>query len=222
MHWVQEEELSFPIGMISVVNYLGGLTTREDELVSYGSFRMIKATIVNTLRLTSQLKTSPPEEALLDNLTKTVSRESPSTAKYADTFNLDDLTSNLVKEYEETPHSSLDKHSHKSRGVMRRRAIINLKLHLLFRSDDCLQITRGTLFDTEQDPSLGSHWGPMSKSDDGQQCPEWVLIRRAKTKTSFAVPFAVPNWRTEFISTHPNLPFVLFWLSLFTLDSTRT
>jgi hypothetical protein len=157
MHWVQEEELSFPIGMISVVNYLGGLTTREDELVSYGSFRMIKATIVNTLRLTSQLKTSPPEEALLDNLTKTVSRESPSTAKYADTFNLDDLTSNLVKEYEETPHSSLDKHSHKSRGVMRRRAIINLKLHLLFRSDDCLQMTRGTLFDTEQDPSLGSH-----------------------------------------------------------------
>ena len=72
---------------------------------------------------------------MLVHLTKTVGRENPDTAKYAGTFNLDDLTSFLLKEYEEKPHSSLDIHSHKSRGVMRRRAITNLKLHLLFRSD---------------------------------------------------------------------------------------
>jgi hypothetical protein len=169
MQWVQEKELTFPISMTSVVNYLGELTTREDELVSYGSFRMIKTTIVNTLRLTSQIVTSTAEVTLLEHITKTVSREKPSTVKYADTFNLDDLTSYLVKEYEKNPHSSFDKHNHKSCGVMKRRAITNLKLHLLFRSDDCLQMSRGSLFDKIQVPSLGSHWGPMAKTDDGQR-----------------------------------------------------
>ena len=121
MQWTRKKALSFPINLTSVVNYLGELTTRDDQLVSYGSFRMIKATIVNTLRLTSQVVTSEAEETMLVHLTKTVGRENPDTAKYAGTFNLDDLTSFLLKEYEERPHSSLDIHSHKSRGVMRRR-----------------------------------------------------------------------------------------------------
>jgi hypothetical protein len=146
MQWpVQEEKLSFPISMTRVVNYLGEFTTRKGDLVSYGSFRMIKATIVNTLRLTMQMVTSSTDEALLEHLTKTVSREKPATAKYADTFDLDDLTSHLVKEYEETPRKSLNIHSYTSCAVMRRRAIINLKLHLLFRTDDCLQMTRGKI-----------------------------------------------------------------------------
>ena len=197
MQWTRKKALSFPINLTSVVNYLGELTTRDDHLVSYGSFRMIKATIVNTLRLTSQVVTSEAEETMLVHLTKTVGRENPDTAKYAGTFNLDDLTSFLLKEYEEKPHSSLDIHSHKSRGVMRRRAITNLKLHLLFRSDDCLQMTRGSLFDVEQVPALGSHWGPMAKTEDGQQCPEWVLVCLTKTKTSGRVEHRIPFCPSE-------------------------
>ena len=197
MQWVQVEKHPLPISMTEVVNYLGALTTRKGDLVSYGSFRMIKATIVNTLRLTRQMATSSSDEALLEHLTKTVGRENPATAKYADMFNLDDLTSHLVKEYEETPHSSLNTHSFTNRGVMRRRAIVNLKLHLLFRSDDCLQMSRGSLFDVKQDSSLGSHWGPMTTTDGGQQCPEWVLIRLSKTKTSGLVEHKIPFCPSE-------------------------
>jgi hypothetical protein len=72
---------------------------------------MIKATVVNTLRLTMQMVTSRTDEALLEHLTKTVNRKKPATAKYADAFDLDGLTPHLVKEYEETPHSSLNTHS---------------------------------------------------------------------------------------------------------------
>ena len=113
------------------------------------------------------MTTSSTDDTLLEHLTKTVGRENPTTAKYADMFDLDDLTSHLVKEYEEAPHSSLTTHNASNRGVMRRRAIVNLKLHLLFRSDDCLQMTRGSLFEVKQDSSLGSHWGPLTSTDGG-------------------------------------------------------
>ena len=143
------------------------------------------------------MTTSSTDDTLLEHLTKTVGRANPTTAKYADMFDLDDLTSHLVKEYEEAPHSSLTTHNASNRGVMRRRAIVNLKLHLLFRSDDCLQMTRGSLFEVKQDSSLGSHWGPLTTTDGGQQCPEWVFVRLTKTKTSGMVEHKIPFCPSE-------------------------
>jgi hypothetical protein len=130
--------------------------------ISYGSFRLHKATVVNTLRLTQDLKDpGEADQQLLDHLTKTVAKESPDTARYSDTFNLDVLSAWLIEDLEERPHRSL-RHSVKDdRASARRRAIITLQLHGIFRSSDCLQMQRGSLFDDLPSACLGSHWGPM-------------------------------------------------------------
>ena len=161
--WLSVQELTLPIPMTAVVNFLGQLRTRAGDFISYGSFRLHKATVVNTLRLTKHLKDpSEADQQLLDHLTKTVAKESPDTARYSDTFNLDDLSAWLIEDLEESPYSSLLHSVKEHRATARRRAIITLKLHGLFRSSDCLQMQRGSLFDDLPSASLGSHYmGPM-------------------------------------------------------------
>jgi len=103
--------------------------------------------VINTLRLTKHFKDpGEADQLLLDHLTKTVAKESPDTTRYSATFNLDDLSAWLIDDLEESPYSAL-RHSVKdARASARRRAIITLKLHGLFRSSDCLLMQRGSLF----------------------------------------------------------------------------
>ena len=43
--WLSEQELILPIPMTTVVNFLGQLRTRAGDFISYGSFRLHKATV---------------------------------------------------------------------------------------------------------------------------------------------------------------------------------
>ena len=129
--------------------------------------------------------------------TKTVAKESPDTARYSDTFNLDDLSAWLIEDLEESPYSSL-RHSVKDhRATARRRAIITLKLHGLFRSSDCLQMQRGSLFDDLPSARLGSYWGPMVEKAGEPSFPDWVILRLTNTKTSGSVEHRVPSCPSE-------------------------
>ena len=56
---------------------------------------------------------------------------------------------------------------------------------------------RGATYDEVQDPSLGSHWGPLSKSEDGEICPEWVHLRLTSTKTTGLLEVRIPFCPTE-------------------------
>ena len=145
--------------------------------------------MVNTLRLTKHLKDpGEADQQLLDHLTKTVAKESPDTTRYSATFNLDDLSAWLIDDLEESPYSAL-RHSVKdARASARRRAIITLKLHGLFRSSDCLLMQRGSLFDVLPSARLGSHYmGPMVATSGEPSYPAWVLLQLTNTKTSGSV-----------------------------------
>ena len=196
--WLSVQELTLPIPMTAVVNFLGQLRTRAGDFISYGSFRLHKATVVNTLRLTKHLKDpSEADQQLLDHLTKTVAKESPDTARYSDMFNLDDLSAWLIEDLEESPYSSLLHSVKEHRATARRRAIITLKLHGLFRSRDCLQMQRGSLFDDLPSARLGSYWGPMVEKAGEPSFPDWVILRLTNTKTSGSVEHRVPSCPSE-------------------------
>ena len=145
---MSSNSLSFPISLVSVTNFLSQLTTRAGEFVSYGSLRMHKATIVNTLKLTKELaRSSEDDEAGLKALVDSVKRSQPDLAKYSETFDLDDVLTWLVEDLEECSHQEmLKKASAKDfRARARRRAVVTLKLHGLYRSNCCLQMQRGAL-----------------------------------------------------------------------------
>ena len=184
--------------MAQVVNFLGQLRTKAGDFISYGSYRMHKATLVKTLELTKSLSSdSPSDRALLDNLTKTIQKDCPDQAKYSEIFNLDDLTTRLIEEFEDKPYWRLKAATKDDRALARQRAVVTLKLHGLFRSGDCLQMQRGSLFDDIPSSRLGSFWGPTSKMDDGSTCPEWVILRLTSTKTSGLVEHKVPFCPSE-------------------------
>ena len=84
-------------------------------------------------------------------------------AKYSEIFNLDDLTTRLIEEFEDKPYWRLKAATKDDRALARQRAVVTLKLHGLFRSGDCLQMQRGSLFDDIPSRRLGSSWGPTSK-----------------------------------------------------------
>ena len=99
-------------------------------------------------------------------------KEKPDSSKWSEMFNLDDLLTFLVEDFEiKTP--GLLKHSVKDhRALARSRAEVNLKIHGLFRSDCCLHMQRGSLFDSTPPVSTdGSHWGPMDTLLDGSRFP---------------------------------------------------
>jgi hypothetical protein len=170
--WLSEQELSLPTPMTSVVNFLGQLRTRVGDFISYCSFRLHKATVVNTLRLTKHLKDpGEADQQLLDHLTKTVAKESPDTARYSDTFNLDNLSAWLIEDLEESPYSALRHSVTDDRATARRRAIITLKLHGLFRSSDCLQMQRGSFSTTCPPPA----WAPTGVPWIGGGCRRALL-----------------------------------------------
>ena len=189
---MSSNSLSFPISLVSVTNFLSQLTTRAGEFVSYGSLRMHKATIVNTLKLTKELaRSSEDDEAGLKALVDSVKRSQPDLAKYSETFDLDDVLTWLVEDLEECSHQEmLRKASAKDfRARARRRAVVTLKLHGLYRSNCCLQMQRGALFNgrARVTPSSGSRWGPLRQLEDDSSFPEWVILRLSKTKTSGSV-----------------------------------
>ena len=183
--------------MSSIINFLGSLRTGKGHLVSYGSYRMFKATVVNTLTLSRQIAESPSDQILLEQLSSTIQRTNPDGAKYAECFDLDDLINRRIELYDKQPYSAMSRDVSAHRALARQCAVINLKLYGLYRSDDCLQMQRGATFDEFQDPSLGSHWGPLSKSEDGEICPEWVHLRLTSTKTTGLLEVRIPFCPTE-------------------------
>jgi len=196
--WLKASSSSLPVSLAQVVNFLGQLRTKAGDFISYGSYRMHKATLVKTLELTKSLSSdSPSDRALLDNLTKTIQKDCPDQAKYSEIFNLDDLTTRMIEEFEDKPYCRLKAATKDDRALARQRAVVTLKLHGLFRSGDCLQMQRGSLFDDIPSSRLGSFWGPTSKMDDGSTCPEWVILRLTSTKTSGLVEHKVPFCPSE-------------------------
>jgi len=80
-------------------------------------------------------------------------------------------------------HKSFTPHDSKSRGLLRKAAVVALKVDGLFRSDCCLNMQRGTLFEEEQGSS-GSRWGPLSPlSSGGKRYPQHVVIHLRDSKT---------------------------------------
>jgi hypothetical protein len=177
--------------MSTVVNFLGELRTRKGEYISYGAFRMHKACVVNTLRVISTLKEASTDDQLLSSLIDSI--------QYDSIFNLDDLLAFLVEDFEDNPPSSFASHVKDHRACARKRAIMNLKLHGMFRSDCCLHMERGHLFSKEPGTKglSGSHWGPMSKLDNGVEVPDWVVLRLSHTKSSGVTEVKIPCCPSE-------------------------
>ena len=116
---------------------------------------------------------------------------------------MDDVLNFLVEDFEEKSHDSLmkDHHLRAARAHARRRAVVTLKLHGLFRSSCCAQMERGSLFsDPTEQSDTSSHWGPMSSLTGGMRCPSWVSLRLSKTKTSGPVTSKI-----EFLPSEPAL-----------------
>ena len=95
--------------MSSIINFLGSLRTGKGHLVSYGSYRMFKATVVNTLTLTRQIAESPADQILLEQLSTTIQRTNPDGAKYAECFDLDDLINRRIELYDKQPYSAMSR-----------------------------------------------------------------------------------------------------------------
>ena len=145
-----------------------------------------------TLKLTKELdRYSEDDEADLRALVDSVKRNQPDQAKYSDTFDLDDVLSWLVEDFQECPHHVMLANAHIKdfRARARRRAVVTLKLHGLYRSNCCLQMQRGSLFISPlpSTPSSGSRWGPLHQVVDGSEFPEWVILCLSSTKTSGSV-----------------------------------
>ena len=110
--WQQHQRLPLPVTMVSIVNFLGQLKTRAGDHISYGSLRMHKATVVNTLRLTQEIADDGSAgDALLKTLLDTVKRAQPDQAKYSETFGLDDVITWLLEEYEKLSNGDLIKNT---------------------------------------------------------------------------------------------------------------
>ena len=116
--------------MSSIINFLGSLRTGKGHLVSYGSYRMFKATVVNTLTLTRQIAESPADQILLEQLSTTIQRTNPDGAKYADCFDLDDLINRRIELYDKQPYSAMSRDVSAHRALARQCAVINLKLYI--------------------------------------------------------------------------------------------
>ena len=147
--WLEENELILPVGLTEVTNFLSELKKKDGEYISYGSLRMHKATVINTLKLTGDLTcTNTAEEARVQALIDTVKRQQPDQARYTNTFDLDDVLTWLIEDYELTGHRFLRRNfaSKDRRQHARKRAVVTLKLHGLFRSHDLLMARRGLLF----------------------------------------------------------------------------
>jgi len=187
--WLEENELILPVGLTEVTNFLSELKKKDGEYISYGSLRMHKATVINTLKLTGDLTcTNTAEEARVQALIDTVKRQQPDQARYTNTFDLDDVLTWLIEDYALTGHRFLRRNfaSKDRRQHARKRAVVTLKLHGLFRSHDLLMARRGLLFSdiSNQADTSCSRWGPMTELDDGTPCPEYVVLILSNTKAT--------------------------------------
>jgi hypothetical protein len=125
----------------------------------------------------------------------------PDQAKYSGTWDLDDVLSWLVEDYDKLPHDVMRKNffCKDARTLARRRAVMALKLHGLFRSDCCRWMQRGVLYDDadKQHDHSSSYWGPMTALDDGSTCPEFVHLVLTQTKTTEVVEHRIGCLRSD-------------------------